>query len=129
MDEKNERDEFHLTAITPEGQAVGIRKRGNEETLGILCPVTDGQTLKLYTGHERLTIRNRTKETLGILCPVTDGQTLMPGVELVTSKKRDNEDVLDLKTLYSVRKGPSKVSTPAYRTNHDRIFKTDKTLN
>jgi len=98
MDEKNERDEFHLTAITPEGQAVGIRKRGNEETLGILCPVTDGQTL-------------------------------MPGVELVTSKKRDNEDVLDLKTLYSVRKGPSKVSTPAYRTNHDRIFKTDKTLN
>jgi hypothetical protein len=93
------KDEFHLKAVTPRG-AVGIRRRGNEETLGILCPLIEGQPL-------------------------------MPGAELVASVKRDNGEVLDLKTIYSVpQKGPAKVSTPSYRKNHDRIFKnTDKTLN
>lgn len=55
----------------------------------------------------------------------------VPGAELVASVKRDNGEVLDLKTIYSVpQKGPAKVSTPSYRKKHDRIFKnTDKTLN
>jgi len=96
----NERDEFHLKAVTPAG-VIGTRKRGNEETLGILCPVTEGQPL-------------------------------MPGAEIVTSKRRDdNEEVLDLQTVYATpHKGPAKVTTPGYRKNYDRIFNnTDKTLN
>jgi len=99
MSDKKDQDEFHLKAVTPVG-AVGIRKQGN-------------------------------KETLGILCPLTEGRALLPGAELVRSKKRDNEEVVDLTPLYSVpRKGPAKVSTPSYRKNHDRIFKNlDKTLN
>jgi len=96
----DEKDEFHLKAMTPAG-AVGVRKRGNEETLGILCPLTEGQ-------------------------PLLPGAELVRGKKRDNGEVLDLKPLYAVP-----RKGPAKVATPSYRKNYDSIFHSsrDKTLN
>jgi hypothetical protein len=73
---------------------------------------SDGQP----TGHDTLQ-------------PVVEGKPLQEGEEIVRVEAVEG-NTLHLKTVYAHHKGPSRASSPSYRSGYDAVFgKKQKELN
>lgn len=68
------------------------RRKGDEETFGVLAPLEDGR-------------------------PLPEGAEIVK-----VALRRDGDDWHDVEVLYRNASGPAQVATPAYREGYDRIF-------
>lgn len=86
---------------------------------------------KLENGSH-VAVRHREDHSIEVctLTKMEDGKPLLPGHEMLEIGEGEGP-IRSVKTLYSNRKGPAKVSTSSYRSNWDEVFgkKDNKNMN